>query len=269
MERFNFVFVVLTYRNHMDLYDFKNSLVNILGKYKVVVVNSFYDNESMLKIKTICKENDFEFLNVENKGYSYGNNIGIDFIRKNYKYDFIIISNPDIEIQKLDYRSLVSYDGCIIGPQIINRIKKNQNPVYYTRQSMVEKIQVFSIKRKKYYITYLAALINKINKGYHSIIKRKNTKKIYVYALHGSFMIFSEKVIDMLKYKPFDDNMFLFAEEDYLAYVASENKIRMVYDKNNIVMHKEDGSMRLSNIDLKKIALNSLEYLYALKSSKL
>jgi GT2 family glycosyltransferase len=204
-------------------------------------------------------------LNLENKGYSYGNNKGIEFARSHYLYDYIVISNPDIEIQHLDYSSLLKYEGCIIGPKIINSLKKNQNPVYYTRQGFVEKIQLYSIKRENYYITYLAAMLNKFNKAYNSVILVKKSTSIDVYALHGSFLIISEKAVDLLGYKPFDDNMFLFAEEDYLAYVAKKKYIRMVYDKKNIVKHKEDGSMRLSNVDLKKTALKSLEYVFSLK----
>lgn len=43
-------------------------------------------------------------MNVENKGYSYGNNRGIEYCHNNYEYDYIIISNPDIIIKKFDFK---------------------------------------------------------------------------------------------------------------------------------------------------------------------
>lgn len=265
MEKYNFVFIVLTYRNAEDLCEFNYSLKNIVGTYKIIVVNSYYDDNSMLNIKNICDYNGFDFLNVINKGYSFGNNQGIEYANKNYAYNYIIISNPDIEIQKLDYNSLLLHGGNIIGPKIITSTGRNQNPIYYTRQRMIEQIQMEAIKRKKFYINYIAALINKINKAYNTIVNNNNLKYRYVYALHGSFLIFSKASMDKLRNKPFDDRMFLFAEEDYLAYISEKMKIQMIYDKGIIVKHKEDGSMRLSNIDLRMTALKSLEYVYILK----
>lgn len=266
MKKYNFVFIVLTYKNFKDLIDFRNSLHNIHGTYKIIVVNSFFDEDSMNSIKQICEESDFDFLNIKNKGYSYGNNYGVDFAKNSYLFDFLVISNPDIEIQYLNYKLLSSYDECIIGPKILNKFGKNQNPVYYKRLFFVEKIQKYSIKKNNYGITYIAALYNKINKFINYIFKDLVIQNYEVYALHGSFLILSDKAISLLDYKPFNDNMFLFAEEDYLAYIAKKIGIRMVYCKNSIIKHKEDGSMRLSNLDLRKIALESLNYVYLQKS---
>ena len=68
---FDFVFVVLVYRNTQDLKDFFSSL-NIPNS-KVVVVNSFYNDETKSEFEQIAIDNGADFLNVENKGYGYGN----------------------------------------------------------------------------------------------------------------------------------------------------------------------------------------------------
>lgn len=79
---YKFLFVVLVYRNSADLYDFIISVKQNFTNYKIVVVNSYYDNESLKVIEDIAISNDCEFINVANKGYSYGNNLGIGYAKK-------------------------------------------------------------------------------------------------------------------------------------------------------------------------------------------
>ena len=101
------VIILLTYRNSSDLRNF----IEIAKKkcrysYKIICVNSFYDLDSKEKIEKICIHNKIDFLNVENKGYGYGNNQGIIFANDHYNFDYLIISNPDIEIVKFSLENL-------------------------------------------------------------------------------------------------------------------------------------------------------------------
>jgi len=129
---FDFVFVVLTYRNTVDLDSFiKYTRERVNDAYKIIVVNSFFDHESLDRLREIAVTNNCDFLNTENKGYGYGNNRGIDFARSHYKFKFLIVSNPDIEIQYMPtIDSLEEYSRCIIAPTIKTLTGKNQNPYY-------------------------------------------------------------------------------------------------------------------------------------------
>ena len=64
MMKYDFVFVVLVYRNTRDLKDFFSSL--LLSAVKVIVVNSFYDEESECEFKNIAEANNADFLSVPN-----------------------------------------------------------------------------------------------------------------------------------------------------------------------------------------------------------
>ena len=58
---YDFVFVVLVYRNTKDLEDFFTSLKT--PNAKVVVVNSFYDDDSRAKFEAVALAHNADFLN--------------------------------------------------------------------------------------------------------------------------------------------------------------------------------------------------------------
>ena len=99
LNKFDFVFVVLTYRNTKDLSSF--FINNTITDSKVIVVNSFYDESTEVEFQKISNENMADFINVENLGYGNGNNTGIEFAINNYEFKFLIISNPDVLIIKM------------------------------------------------------------------------------------------------------------------------------------------------------------------------
>ena len=82
-------------------------------------------------------------------------------------------------------------------------------------------------------------------------------KSVKVYQLHGSFIIFTKALIDKFE-SLFDENMFLFAEESYLAYLLKNNNIPSYYFKSLYVIHKEDGSMKYRNDINEKLAESNI-----------
>ena len=243
MEKVDIVFVVLTYRNSDDLVDFYSSLGNVGGKVKTIVVDAFYEEEASTTIEKIVKNNNGNYIRIPNKGYSYGNNKGIEFALKNYKFDYLIVSNPDIVIRHLNIEILKKMPNGCYGPKIITKRGKNQNPMY-TRQHLFSRKMVYKglIKNNKLY--FLSGVsVNKIQNAIEKLFLGK-TKKVY--QLHGSFLIFSRNVIKRLV-PVFDENMFLFAEESYLAKRLESLRIRSFYVPGITVFHKEDGSMNFLN----------------------
>ena len=83
------IFVVLTYRNTDDLEDFLKSVERFVKSYKVIIINSYYDDSSKFKFADIAKQYNCDFINVPNKGYSVGNNYGIKYAQKPSAYDLI------------------------------------------------------------------------------------------------------------------------------------------------------------------------------------
>ena len=258
MQWYDFIFVVLVYKNAMDLKDFLNSLTQIEGSYRVVIVNSYYNKETMNNIKNISLEYDCDFINIDNKGYGYGNNRGIEYALEKYDFKFLVISNPDIEIKHFSIMHLEGLNNCISGPKILTLSGKNQNPYFYNNIKMSQFFKYISSKTEIKAFWYLGVAINKVDKYLRLLVNRifyKRTRQ-KVYALHGSFIVFGKD--GLTKLVPlFDENMFLFAEEEHLARLAESKGVSMYYLSNVEVLHKEDGSMWFLNEDLHKMQKKS------------
>lgn len=245
-NKIDFVFVVLTYKNSEDLNTFNDGLKNVVGSYKVIVVDSYYSDEYSKNIKDVCDKYGYDYVCVENKGYSYGNNFGITYAIDNYKFDYLIISNPDIVIQNLNINDLNKEKMDIIGPEI-KRLKGGfQNPYYYKKSHSFHQLRKIVYTNNNNLLNYFKIIpigFNKILKMlYNSLYNIKNQKIKQVYALHGSFLIINNSVFNKEK-TIFNENMFLFCEEDHLAKLAEYYDIKLYYNNFIKVIHKEDGSI--------------------------
>lgn len=239
MKKVDVVFVVLTYRNTTDIVEFIESVKRQGIDYQIVIVNSYYDDSSRDEIEVIAGRNHCDFLNIPNKGYSYGNNRGIEFANQNYEYKFLIVSNPDIIVQEFPDLSQYQEKSLLIGPAITNAKGKEQNPLVPWRCKFSEK-NLYAAFRKDSKIRFFVGIATNRVLREIFLLRRKGRRKVY--ALHGSFVIFSKKALNVLGL-PYDENMFLFAEESVLALKAQKMKVPSYVMKDIKVFHKEDGSM--------------------------
>lgn len=261
MNHYEYVFCILTYRNTEDIKECLCSIKSNVSSYKVVIVNSYYDEDSKASFEEIAVRNGCDFINVPNKGYGAGNNAGIKYIKETYDYEYLIISNPDIIIEKFDMGGLP--EGPKVVAPLITTIKgKNQNPYWIVKNDVAERMLYSSMKNgdKVSYITSIA--MNKILREVGLLlfkISRKSSRRVY--GAHGSFMILSREVINSFE-RLFDENMFLFAEESLLAHEFEKRGIPVILIKTVQIKHKEDGSVSLSDINENAIARESIIYYY-------
>lgn len=246
-KSYNFVYVVLTYRNTLDLENFFKE--NKLENSKVIIVNSFYDEESKEVFNQIALSNKADFINVENLGYSYGNNKGIDFALKNYNFEYLIVCNSDVLIQKMDADFLLNASReNIYGPKILTLTDKDQNPYIHTFSLTTRKLFYKAIVNDKMTLRRLIYIANGIVRRllnfYTKIIKKSSYN---TYSCHGAFIIFGKKAVEKIN-PVFYNEMFLFQEEQFLARKAYENSIAIKYIPHKVkIKHYEDGSMDINN----------------------
>ena len=249
MEKTRFVFVILVYRNTGDLAECIESIERHVKSFRIVVVNAFYDGESMNKAEGIARLHRCEFLNIENKGYSYGNNRGVELANKLFDYEYLVISNPDIVIELFDdevLRPATEYD--IIAPRIVAASGKEQNPMAIKKNRISQYIQYVGFKNRCNLLVYLGVFLSKAYRWVNQITTSRNHFGLLpIYEAHGSFVIISKKAERVL-YPIYDENMFLFAEEGVLASKAQKSGLKTFYYEGIRVMHKEDGSMKLGDI---------------------
>ncbi len=255
------VYVVLVYRNAGDLSDFLRSLSqNCPLRYRVVVVNSFCGETYRAETERISRESGCDFLNVENRGYGAGNNAGIAYARARYRFRWLAVCNPDTVLRRMPPDPACGAGG-VCGPDIRTRTGKRQNPCMPLPGPVREKLL------RRYAVGggragfWGAVAINKAERIL--FLWRYARSRHRVYALHGSFLVFSAAALEKLG-EPFDPRMFLFREEDHLARRCRQLGIPMLYDPRIQVFHKEDGSLRLSDANVEARTMESLRVYFGL-----
>lgn len=236
--KFDIVFVVLVYRNIRDLRDFFNS--NEIPDSKTIVVNSFYDDESECEFKEIAESNQADFLSVPNKGYGAGNNRGIDYALSNYDFNYLIVSNADITISRFRKDLIDKFPNAVLAPKILTLNNKNQNPSSpYKPIEWIDKLRykVYKSNNSKLIIPFYAQ--SRLTKIFYYIFG-KNKRRVF--SPHGAFIIIPYNVlIDIVPI--YNENMFLFFEEDHLGRLLATRNIPTFYIPEIVIRHKEDGSI--------------------------
>lgn len=253
---YDFIFVVLVYRNTQDLIDFFKDY-NIPNS-KVIVVNSFYDNLSDDEFRNISQRNDADYISVENKGYGYGNNKGIEYALIHYKFNYLVISNADVKILSFaDKNNLI--DGAIIAPEIKTLKGKNQNPYLPYDYWLYDNYKYIGFKYFRY-LLYGSIALNKLGRIVFRW-RRKLSNNNRIFAAHGSFIIISYSAL--IKLIPiFNEKMFLFGEEEHLAKLAKSRGIPVYFLDKIKILHKEDGSVGLLNRNIRPYVKKSFFYFY-------
>ena len=259
MNPYDFVFVILVYRNAADLEDCIISIEDKVMNKAIIVVNAYYDKQSEKSIHDVAVKHNCIYLNIENKGYSYGNNVGISYARKNLTFKYVIVSNPDIEVEK--FKSSDELSGDIIAPEIIAASGNRQNPMQAKESKLAEKLIYRGYKNKNKPLFLFGVGIHKINRILFRAVK-SHDKGGKIYCAHGSFVIFSNKACERLGNKFYDENLFLFAEEAVLAFKAKEIGLNTFFDSGIIIRHKEDGSMKLSDLSVDNEMAKANMYYY-------
>lgn len=262
-QKYDIVFVVLVYRNTDDLRDF--FLHNHIRNSHTVVVNSFYDVISEGALRKIAEENNASFLSVPNKGYGTGNNRGVDYALKYFVFDYLVISNADINIREFDISIARKYDKSIIAPEILSASGRKQNPCEPFKPLRIAHDLVYKAYKgnhnKLIWIYYAwCRLLRTIY-----IIMNCYNRASQIYSAHGSFVIFPAGVL--IKLTPlYNEKQFLMNEESHLAKKALQKDIKTIYVKDIVIDHKEDGSMSLEYKNewplLKQSFMEFYEYWY-------
>ncbi|MCD8148353.1 MAG: hypothetical protein LUE92_02075 [Clostridiales bacterium] len=248
MEVYRFIFVILVYRNHEDMVELIESIEKKVENYKVIVVNAFYDNDSEKIIHEIAKKYDCDYLKIENKGYSFGNNRGIEWANQHYEYDYVVISNPDIVIAKFDNDlSLVG----VVAPEIICASGKKQNPMLIYENKLSELLVYHGYKNNHKILLIIGIGINKVIREVYTKFGVGKGQVVYrkIYQPHGSFIVLDKSTATEL-FPVFDENIFLFAEESVFALRLKRGHKKVTYTNSISVRHKEDGSMHLSDLSV-------------------
>ena len=265
--------IVVNYKNEDEVIDYSKQLFNQNNSENLVliVVNN------VLKDRTIKQfENQLKAVNMDqiylynandNLGYLgaaiYGYNTFISE-KHNFKWDWIIISNTDIQYKQVEFFETFfdekySKDVWWIGPSVYNSATKAyDNPKYIDRISN-KKMKRLLIINKSGLFAAVYILLGKIKK---SSLRRTKTESEFVYALQGCYFVLRKEFMDLIKDVNYEG--FLFSEESYLGEMLLENNKKAYYNSNVEIVHNENTSTGgLSNRARAKYYYKSLKKVYS------
>ena len=174
-----------------------------------------------------------------NIGFARGNNLGAKKAMDFFNPEYILFSNSDIQFpDDFTVAPLIevlreNQKVVMVGPKIVSLDGKQQSPNRYV-----------PISERYVYHNLLWPLDSKISflKKYMNIMhdEIKDAPTGYVYQILGAFfMVESQKFKEI---SMFDENTFLYAEEEILSERASQFGYKVYYVSDITVIHEQGGT---------------------------
>lgn len=231
--------VILNYNDSTTTIELLKKIKDYEALYKIAVVdnnsrdNSYsellkYESE---KIKIIKAE--------ENRGYSAGNNIGVRCLQSE-NIDYVIISNPDIIFEENDILKLCENfkdkQIAVVAPRInehgiINRGWKFQN-TFLDAMTNINFIGRYFKKKRLYKQEHYNTNISKVD------------------VVSGCFFVIRMSCFEEIN--GFDENVFLYYEENILAKKINKLSKNIIIDNTVEVFHNHSVTIDKSLNKIKK-----------------
>lgn len=232
--------IIVNYNDIENTIRFVNKINNYNIIDRIVVVDNMSTTIGAFEKLKKLENNKVKVLQADkNGGYDYGNNFGIKYLQnQKEQYDYMIISNPDIEVEEkaiihclqvLEENSKIA----VCAPRMFN---KDGKPI--RRSSW--KIRTFKLD-VVHSTRLLEALFYKVlRNGEYSEEEYKN-EILKVEAIAGAFFVIKYNVLEDIGF--LDDNVFLFYEEDILAQQLKEKNLETVSLNSEKFIHYESQTI--------------------------
>ena len=263
--------IVLNYNDYKTCISFVSEILDYSCVDVIIIVdNKSTDNSYQILLK-IKSEKVIVIQTEENKGYAYGNNVGMKFAVDNFSdLKNIIISNPDIHVKEKDFNDIVSKlsDGYGMSTGLIYN---------YNNKSLKKELASnfgWKIPSYKDMIANCFLLLYKIKRSifrssiYLDFEKVKDKDIISTEAVPGCFFALSVDAAKQIDYM--DENTFLYGEETILGWKLKEKGYKACIVNNTEILHENSISISKSikcNKKKAKIRMNS-ELIYIKKYLK-
>ena len=214
--------IILNYNTADDTVKYVNKIKNYSVLDKIIVVDNLSsENNCMEKLNKLKNDKIYVIRAEKNGGYSYGNNFGMKYLNDlKEEFDYIIISNPDIEVAEEAIKKCIEFleknkKAAVCAPKMVD---SNQNPVrrssWKIRKPLIDMINSTRLTEILFWWA--------VRKGEYSFEDYKKSE-LKVEAVSGAFFVIKYDVFEKCNF--FDENTFLFYEEDILA-----NKIKKIHN---------------------------------------
>lgn len=218
-DRMEMSIIILNYMSFSDTIKYVNELSSQKNIFiEIIIVDNNSPNDSYIKLKEHFKG--IQYISVidseKNGGYSFGNNYGLKYVIENNLPELVLISNNDIELndELFLFNLIKQYERLPLNKGFVSPL-------------MITDGKVSSVAARK-----LPTLIDEIIRSSNiikKIVRKNNDYKIdqneeyqEVDCLPGSFFLGKINLFKEIDF--FDDNVFLYGEENILAYKIKDKK---------------------------------------------
>lgn len=264
------LFITVNYRQAAMTIGMLKNILDIHGveQFRVLVVDNTESEDDVAMFRDFLKNSNLSSIDVlkssANLGYFGAVNFALKKINGINNFDYLIVSNNDIEIEDTHFFQKLLAMECeaqVLAPDIISRVTgKHQNPHRVSAVSKFQKIQY----RLLYTNYYLGLFLHYSRKLVKNVIASNGrlSKPVsqQVYSAHGSFLIFSRSYFD--KGGCIDDGYFLFGEEDSVAAQCAVKGMKILFCPDFEVFHNEHISTEGSGFKKKTYRMQQYAYRY-------
>ena len=230
------VAIIVNYKTYKLTIECVNSILkNESRSVDIVIVDNASPNDSYKVLKqTYLSNNRVSVLKAfENRGYSAGLNCGLNFV-KSQNYDYFLFANND----------LIFENNSIIG--LVNTLKAN--PQAGISGGMIVgsdgKVQV-SLKERLTFIRHLKNTKPFYYFKFASLKNKDNYKEVLLFdgMVAGCCFMLSRRCLNVIG--EFDENIFLYYEEDAISWKLYKNGLCCVINPHVKILHL--GSKTISD----------------------
>ena len=239
-------------------------------KASIIIVDNDSTIESKNALEEIIEKSEIDInLIISTKNLYYWGAVNyvlndVDFDMNNSP-EWIIVCNNDILFNKRDLLPKIlnfnTKDYPILAPAILSSItNRNLNPFMLKPINSIYKVY-YSIFFKNSILGFIIYKTRQLIKSIFSRLNKRINKGGFIYAPHGSFIIFSKYFFNKGGY--LDQNLTMYGEEFTTAEIAKKLKIPIYYEPDIEVIHVEHSSNKINWFN--SFRLTKKAYYYFLK----
>ncbi len=251
MRKLKTAVVVLNYNDFKTTLQFVENIKDYKSISLIVIVDNASTDNSYEKLKCLNSSRIKVIKTDKNGGYGYGNNVGIKYAIKELGKCNIIISNPDIEVSDDTIKNLTTKldeenDWVMIAPIVIENGTENRG---WKLPSVLDDV----LQNIPYFHRYFKKLQLYNSKWY-------NKKYVEVDCVSGCFFIIKSEAMEKIKY--FDENLFLYYEENVIGKKIKMIGKKVIIDTSSSIIHHHSVSVNKSINNLKKYKILKESQIY-------
>lgn len=245
-------FLIINYNDFNSTMELLNNIKDYKIIDRIVVVDNKSTDNSLEELKGLKIKKLKVVVNSDNKGYSSAINLGCKELIKDLKKCNIIISNADIIINnEEDLKELLNHldkkNIGVVAPTILENNKLNRG---WKQPSPI--VEIFLN------IPYIHRFVRKNFVYYNEEHYEKEISEVDV--VSGCFFLMNSDTIKEVNY--FDENVFLYYEENILAKKLKDVKKKIIVANKIIIIHNHSVTIDKNINKIKKYQLQKNSQYY-------